>query len=214
MTSPPMIGSKRKLSLKFCMNQAHRTTVTSAPDSCTARSARSDSSSPRPDSSTSRRTPCSSARSANTPTASEAPRIARSGKYETYAARVPCRAGVQVAWSSQSNGGSAEREPIRVGMPRAVSRSTTRWPVLPVPPSTRIGLVSCVLSVIVAPLVCVGRGPVDSARLRASTNPSQPTNRSSAPCGLRSRPVTGCRLRCTSSCTLNAPSSSSSSSIR
>src|SRR5215207_7906283 len=49
--------------------------------------------------------------------------------------------------SSQSNGGSPEREPPRTGMPRAVSRSTTLRPVLPVPPRTSVVFVSCAFSV-------------------------------------------------------------------
>ena len=36
-----------------------------------------------------------------------------------YAAPAPCSAGAHVAWSSQSKGGSAEREPMRTGRPRA-----------------------------------------------------------------------------------------------
>ena len=37
-------------------------------------------------------------------------------------------------------GGVAEREPIRTGIPFAVSLSATRRPVLPVPPTIRISL--------------------------------------------------------------------------
>src|SRR5215212_6139496 len=55
-------------------------------------------------------------------------------------------AGTHVASSSQSNGGSPEREATRTGMPRASSRSTTRRPVLPVPPRTSVTFFSCVLS--------------------------------------------------------------------
>src|SRR5215208_6828462 len=55
-------------------------------------------------------------------------------------------AGTHVASSSQSNGGSPEREPTRTGMPRASSRSTTRRPVLPVPPRTSVTFFSCELS--------------------------------------------------------------------
>jgi hypothetical protein len=57
-----------------------------------------------------------------------------------YAARTPSSAGAQVNWSSQSNGMGLEREPIHTGRPRAVNRSTIRRPVLPVPPSTNVGL--------------------------------------------------------------------------
>ena len=131
---------QRKSSLKFCMNQAQRTTVTSAPVSCThARRARPP---PRrgPTAAPAAERPAPRPARRTTRTASGAPGTARSGKYEMYAARTPCSAGAHVAWSSQSNGGSAEREPTRVGMPRAVSRSTIRRPVLPVPPRTRIGL--------------------------------------------------------------------------
>jgi hypothetical protein len=45
-----------------------------------------------------------------------------------------------VVSSSQSNGGSPEREPTRAGNPRAASRSATRRPVLPVPPTTNVVL--------------------------------------------------------------------------
>ena len=60
-------------------NQVARTIVSSAPESRTACSARSASGSPRPDSSTSRRTPRSTASSANAPTVSAAPGTATSG---------------------------------------------------------------------------------------------------------------------------------------
>ena len=131
-------------SLKFCMNQLQRSTVQSAPDSCSARSARSASTSPRPDSSTSRRTPSSSASRASVRIASVEPATARSGKYVMYAAEVPRSAGAQVRRSSQSNGGSPLREPIRTGSPRSRSRAATLLPVLPLPPSTRIG--ACIVS--------------------------------------------------------------------
>ena len=39
-----------------------------------------------------------------------------------YAARAPCSAGAQVARSSQSKGGSPEREPTRTGTPRSERR--------------------------------------------------------------------------------------------
>ena len=51
----------------------------------------------------------------------------------------PSSAGAQVERTSQSNGGSPEREPIRTGNPRAVNRSTARRPVFPVPPVTSVG---------------------------------------------------------------------------
>src|SRR3712207_3331105 len=56
-TSPPRIGPRKKLSLKFWLKKLERRIVRSAPTSCTARSARWASSSPRPERSTSRRTP-------------------------------------------------------------------------------------------------------------------------------------------------------------
>ena len=68
-----------KSSLKFCMNQAHRTIVRSAPVSCTACSESCASSSPRPLSSTCRRTPFSRASSAKARTFATEPGIAMSG---------------------------------------------------------------------------------------------------------------------------------------
>src|SRR5918912_4147456 len=79
----------------------------------------------------------------------------------------PSSTGVQVERSSQSNRGVPEREPTRTGRPRASRRSTTRRPVLPVPPSTSVGFVSPVLPVIVAPLVEFGR-PVSDLELGLS----------------------------------------------
>jgi hypothetical protein len=76
---PASTWSSMNSSLKFCMNQLQRTTVQSAPESRSARSARSASTSPRPDSSTSRRTPLSSASSASVRIASVEPATARSG---------------------------------------------------------------------------------------------------------------------------------------
>jgi hypothetical protein len=61
-------------------------------------------------------------------------------------------AGTQVSRSSQSNGGVPEREPTRVATPRAASRSATRLPVLPVPPSTSVAGFSPVSSVMVTPV--------------------------------------------------------------
>src|ERR671910_587819 len=55
-----------------------------------------------------------------------------------YAAPAPSRASAHVERSSQSNAGVPEREPIRTGTPRAVRRSATRRPVLPVPPVIRV----------------------------------------------------------------------------
>ena len=55
-----------------------------------------------------------------------------------YAAVAPRSAGSQVDASCQSKGGSAEREPILTGTPRACRRSDTRRPVLPVPPTTNV----------------------------------------------------------------------------
>ena len=78
-TSPAATFSAKKPSLKFWLNQLQRTIVQSAPDSRTARSARWASSSPRPESRTSRRTPCSRAVSAKAVTASTAPGMAMSG---------------------------------------------------------------------------------------------------------------------------------------
>ena len=79
-TSPSSSGSRKKLSLKFWLNQLHRTMVQSAPESCSTRSARWASSSPRPDSSTSRRVPAATASSDSSAIASGAPGTARSGK--------------------------------------------------------------------------------------------------------------------------------------
>ena len=66
-------------SVKFWANTAARTIVQSAPDDCTSRSARSAPSSPRPDSSTRRRTPASTAVRATLPTMSAAPAKPMSG---------------------------------------------------------------------------------------------------------------------------------------
>ncbi len=78
-TSPASTASSRKLSLTFCANQLARTMVQSAPLSCNAGSARCTSSSPRPESSTIRRTPTAGAVSVNERTASTASGTARSG---------------------------------------------------------------------------------------------------------------------------------------
>src|SRR3712207_291697 len=59
-----------------------------------------------------------------------------------------CSAGAHVASSSQSNGGSPEREPTRTGSPRSSSRSTTLRPVLPVPPRTSVVVFLCPFSII------------------------------------------------------------------
>ena len=55
-----------------------------------------------------------------------------------YTASTFARAAGQVLRFSQSNDGVAERDPIRTGTLRAVSYSTMRRPVLPVPPSTKV----------------------------------------------------------------------------
>nr|WP_246551293.1 hypothetical protein [Miltoncostaea oceani] len=78
-SSPASSGACRCPSEKFCMNQAQRSTVHAAPDARSASSARAAPSSPRPDSSTRRRTPVSRAMSARAATASAAPGTARSG---------------------------------------------------------------------------------------------------------------------------------------
>jgi transcriptional regulator with XRE-family HTH domain len=65
-----------------------------------------------------------------------APGTARSGKYVRYAAPTPRSAASQVLRSSQSNGGSARRDPSRTGTPAARSRAAMRRPVLPVAPVT------------------------------------------------------------------------------
>src|SRR5215216_3909844 len=54
-----------------------------------------------------------------------------------------CRTGAHVERSSQSNGGSPERDPTRTGRPRASSRFTTLRPVLLVPPRTSTVFASC-----------------------------------------------------------------------
>jgi hypothetical protein len=56
-TSPDRTSGRKDPSVKFWVNQLQRSTVTSAPDAWTIRSARSASSSPRPESSTRRWTP-------------------------------------------------------------------------------------------------------------------------------------------------------------
>jgi hypothetical protein len=81
-----------------------------------------------------------------------------------YADSMSRTTGAHVERSSQSKGVAADRTPSRVGTPRALSRSTTRRPVLPVPPITNVGLVSRVVRVIVAPL---GRAGSQFARLQS-----------------------------------------------
>ena len=66
-------------SLKFCANQLQRTTVHSVPAAAISRSARWASGSPRPESSTSRLTPCAAASCENAPMVSAAPWTAMSG---------------------------------------------------------------------------------------------------------------------------------------
>jgi hypothetical protein len=67
------------LSLKFCMKKAERTIVAAGAAAWTSRSARCASSSPRPESSTIRRTPASRAAPASAATVSAAPGTAMSG---------------------------------------------------------------------------------------------------------------------------------------
>src|SRR6185312_5646994 len=143
--SPASTASARKSSVKFCMKNADRTTAHSTPAAATAFSAASAPSSPRPDSSTSRRTPVAAASAASSPMASAAPGKARSGWYVRYAARTPASEPGQVARSVQSKGGSPAREPIRTGRSSARSRCATRRPVLPFPPRTRVRSV-CVMA--------------------------------------------------------------------
>ena len=71
--------SSKKLSLKFWLNQLQRTTVHVGAERLHGLLGVLASGSPRPESSTSRRTPSSSASSANAPTVSAAPGTARSG---------------------------------------------------------------------------------------------------------------------------------------
>ncbi len=52
----------------------------------------------------------------------------------------PVSASSQVSSRAQSKGGFADRDPTRTESPRVRSRSTMRRPLLPVPPSTRTGL--------------------------------------------------------------------------
>jgi hypothetical protein len=137
-TSPASTGSSRKDSLKFWAKKLERTIVHSAPESRIACSPRKAPASFRPESSTSRRTPCRTARSANDRVRSAAPVNARSGEYTTYTASTPERADAHVAESCQSKGGWPVREPIRIGTPRARSRSATLRPVLPVPPRIKV----------------------------------------------------------------------------
>src|SRR6516162_8181311 len=75
-----------------------------------------------------------------------------------YTDPTPSSAAAQVDGSSQSNGGWPEREPTRAGTPCAVSRCTTRRPVLPVPPTTSVWFAWYVLPIMMAP-----SGPVESS---------------------------------------------------
>jgi hypothetical protein len=70
---------QQKVLAEVWLNQLERTIVQSAPESASTFSDAWASSSPRPDSSTSRRVPDATARSANEAMASEAPGAARSG---------------------------------------------------------------------------------------------------------------------------------------
>ncbi|WP_308207625.1 hypothetical protein [Actinomadura madurae] len=89
--------------------------------------------------------------------ASGAPGAARSGKYDRYAAVTPSSAGSQVSWSAQSKGTPPDRDPTRTGQSRAVSRWTTRRPVLPVPPVTRV--MWSVISLLLGPGAAASFGP-------------------------------------------------------
>ena len=72
-------GSSRKSSLKFCANQLQRRIVHGSGPSWTSRSAASASGSPRPDSRTTRATPCAAACWVNSATACGAPGTEMSG---------------------------------------------------------------------------------------------------------------------------------------
>ena len=114
----------------------------------TACSARCAPSSFRPESRTRRRTPPSTARRVNAADA-----IGGAGKREVgrRSSRTPHRrrrsAASQVSGRSQSNDGSAARDPMRTARSRARNRSATRRPVLPVPPTTRVDVEVFVRSV-------------------------------------------------------------------
>ena len=124
---------------KFWLNQLARTTVHSIPASWTMRSQSCASSSPRPG-------------QENQPLDTFARRPFHEGTDGVRRPRdseVWCIADVrrrhsgsstasQVLWSPQSKDGLAARDALRVGTPRLASRSTTRRPVLPVPPRTSV----------------------------------------------------------------------------
>ncbi len=77
--SPASTPSRIGPSLKFCAKKLARTTVRPTPDSRSASSAATASGSPRPESSTTRRTPLSAASRPKARIASGAPGAARSG---------------------------------------------------------------------------------------------------------------------------------------
>ena len=89
------------------------------------------------DSSTARRAPAAAACRANAATASAACGLPRSGSTR-YIPVTPRSAGSQVLRSVQSKDGVPERDAARTATPRSSSSRTTRRPVLPVAPVTRI----------------------------------------------------------------------------
>ena len=140
-------------------------------------------------------------------TASDAPGIAKSGKKETYADARPARAApTSTGPPSRTAGQPSANRSGRYATSQAARRPGGRSCPSRREPGSASYPACCASSLLlcVDVMVDVGRMP-RRASCRASAKPSQPTNRSSAPWGVRSRPVTGCRSRCTSSCTLNAP---------
>jgi hypothetical protein len=101
-SSPWAIPSTSGPSLKFCANHEARTTVQCAPDDFSASSVGSAWSSPRADSSTSRRTPSPTASRASAPMPSAAAGEPTSDGYIRYAASASRRVSAQVVGSSQS----------------------------------------------------------------------------------------------------------------
>src|SRR5690606_19812479 len=138
---PARTGSSHRSSVKFWKKLFGRRIVHSAPDSRTAASAAAipapnsksepTRSSPRPDSTTNRRTPAATASAVNGFTGSGSSGATR------YTADAPATAGPQVPRSSQSNAVALRRDAARTGTPASASRRTTRRPVFPVAPSTR-----------------------------------------------------------------------------
>lgn len=123
-------------SLKFCANQDARTTVQSAPDPRNASLVGRARSSPRDDSSTSRRTPNPTASCASSPTARPASGAPTSEGYTRYAASAPRNVSAHVDRSAQSN--PRAREASRTVSPAARAASATRRPVRPEAPVTTI----------------------------------------------------------------------------